>query len=341
MGNGNGGLVILDGPDACGKTTLAKALLDGDEAGYVHLTYDPTWEDPNRTLWKLQYFSLVKAAIRLDQGKLTVIDRHWMSEQVYARVYRGGSDLTAESRQWDRVIQRLCGVYVICAPQPESATSRHHMMHEERSEMYPPSDDILAVARKFRKLYDGNWPGQVSDYAEFLMSQGGMRMREDALLYDIDVDGDNLRMVCSSVQRALNRLQVTQYPPAFSYNKGNYLGHPSRAKFLFVGERINPKKRGMWPFIDYGASSRTLGNVLQDLQFDERDAMWTNAYAADEHVKTLVEWFPHLKVIALGGEAVAYLEEIDVPCFKVVHPAFAQRFNKVDFFKVQLGEVLR
>jgi tRNA uridine 5-carbamoylmethylation protein Kti12 len=65
------GLVILDGPDAVGKTTLARELLkasgdkivkcaDGDEySGYVHLQYYP-----DKELWRLQYYTLIKAAWR-------------------------------------------------------------------------------------------------------------------------------------------------------------------------------------------------------------------------------------------------------------------------------------
>lgn len=335
-----GGVVILDGPDACGKTTLANTLLNGDDAGYLHLSYNPEWQDPNRDLWKLQYFALVKAAIRLQMGKLTVIDRHWMSEQIYARVYRGGSTMNAESRQWDRVIQRLCGVYVICAPRPDSAVARHAKTHDERSEMYKPSKQIDEVARRYRDLYYGNQAALCSDYAEQLSIGGMMRDREDATGYDIDKDGDDLRAVCARIRVHLTTRQLTQYPPAFNYSKGNFLGHPRHAKFLFVGERINPKKTGRWPFVDYGASSQTLGDALQQLQFDETHAMWTNAYAEDEHVPTLVNWFPHLRVIALGGKAACYLDEMRIGHKTVVHPAFARRFDKVKLFHDQLKVAL-
>lgn len=335
----SGGLVILDGPDAVGKTTLANKILDGDDGGYVHLTYDSSWSDPDRELWKLQYFSLIKAAIRLGQGKTTVIDRHWMSEQIYARVYRGGSNLNAECRQWDRVIQRLCGVYVICAPDAESATARHRMMHGQRAEMYSPTPQIFEVAQGFRKLYFGaNISG--CDYAGWLTTTGGMSDREDALLYDVDKHGDDLDNVVDRIDVHLSTRQATQYPPAFNYSKGNFLGHPRRARFLFVGERINPNKSGRWPFIDYGSSSRTLCEVFARCGFNETEGMWTNAYAEDEHVQTLLEWFPHLKVVSFGAEASVYLEEKRVQHHRAVHPAYARRFNKMDEMVEQLGSIL-
>lgn len=337
---GMSGLVILDGPDAVGKTTLANALLNGDRDGYVHLTYDSSWSNPNRELWKLQYVSLLKAQIRLEQGKLTVIDRHWMSEQVYARTYRGGSGMNAESRQWDRVVQRLCGVYVICAPSAESARERHHAQSKSRYEMYPPDDRIFDVARRFRDLWLGSNTTD-DDYASSLMRKGGMRLRQDAALYDIDEHGHDLDGVCWGILRKLDSIHNTQYPSAFTRKKGNYLGHPHNAKFLFVGERINPSKAGRWPFVDYGASSATLCEALSRCDFDETQGMWTNAYAEDEHVPTLMEWFPYLRVIALGEVAALYLEGIGIPYSKVVHPSYARRFGRTGLIYEQLEEALR
>ena len=330
------GLVILDGPDACGKTTLAKELLKGDMTGYVHLTYDKNWADPNLTLWKLQWTSLVKAAIRLGQGKLTVIDRHWMSEQIYARVYRQGSSLTAECRMWDRVVQRLCGVYVICAPQVESATRRHAKMHDERSEMYEPSPSIQEIARKYLLLYFGNDGNCDNDYAGFLSRSGGLQLRDDCCHYDLDHDGNRLDWVVKTIMERVEKRIRTQYPPALTYTYGNYLGHPSNAKYLFVGERINPNKRGPWPFVDYGASSATLSNALHRLDFDETTALWTNAFADDQHAKLLSRLYPRLRVFAFGEAASIYLEENDVQHSRIVHPAFAKRFGKTDDLETQL-----
>ncbi len=328
------GLVMLDGPDAVGKTTLAKALLDDDMAGYVHMEY---W--PDRELWRAQYFALYKAMIRSSLGLLTVIDRHWPSELIYSRSYREGTHMSAEARGWDRVMKRLCGVYVICAPNPASAASRHAEQSKIRKEMYKPSDTILQVAQRYYDLWYGNPFGHDRDYAEQLALKGGMQQRNDSIIYDIDVHGSNLRMFCGYIFAMMEALQDAQYPPALLKDHTNFLGHVSTGKFLFVGERINPRKTGRWPFIDFGASSRTLSNILHDLQFDEGEGLWTNAYARDEHVERLVAEYK-LNVIALGNEASRSLVKSGVPHTTVFHPSYAKRFSKVPELREQLYKIL-
>lgn len=333
------GVIILDGPDAVGKTTLARKLLDGDDAGYIHLTYDPKWDDPDRTLWRMQFFAMVRAAVRFARGKLTVIDRHWMSEQIYARVYRDGTMMNGESRGWDRVVQRLCGVYVICAPAPASAWQRHRKTLGERPEMYKSDDEILRVADRYRSLWFGQRVGPVRDYVEFL-SVKGMCGRPDAVHYDIDHEANQLDEVIGRIKDQLFNLQRLQYNAAFDISQSNYLGHLLEARILFVGERINPKKSGYWPFIGYGASSRVISDALQGLNFNERHGLWTNAIADDLHVRRLVEILPSLKVIALGSLASYELEKIGVDHRLVYHPSFVMRFNQREQFQQSLGEAM-
>jgi hypothetical protein len=331
------GLIILDGPDAVGKTTLANRILGGDMSGYIHLTYDPNWDDPDRTLWRMQYFTLIKAAWRFSRGLMTVIDRHWMSEQIYARVYRDGSTMNGESRGWDRVIQTLCGVYVICAPDPNSATLRHAKTLQEREEMYAADDKILQVATAYYNLWHGTPFNETRDYFQQLSGKG-MKKRFDAVHYDIDTQSSPEKMddVIAEIYTRLAGLKSTQYQAPF-VGQPNYLGHPRKAEFIFVGEQINPKKTGRWPFIDYGASSRAISDVLNELRFDEQRAIWTNAIADDHHVGKLLAYYPDLKIIALGGKAWSQLTNLGHPVHgQVFHPAYAKRFNEMDQLREQL-----
>lgn len=329
------GLVILDGPDAVGKTTLAEHLLDGDMTGYVHLDYRP-----DRELWRLQYFALIKAAWRMSHGGLTVIDRHWPSEQIYSRAYREGTHMAAESRGWDRVMQRLCGVYVICCPSVESAVERHAKSHSGREEMYAPGPQIADVAQRYLDLWRGKSGVTRNDYVLSLTANGGMTNRYDCLRYNIDTEGDNLRAVCQRIFDRISDLKGSQYAPALDYLTPNFLGHAKKADVLFVGERINPKKSGRWPFIDFGASSAALSGVLDLINFDETRGLWTNAHANDRHVMSLLEAAPELKVIALGGEADLYLCGVGVKHNVVYHPSYAKRFCKLDALARQLINAL-
>lgn len=329
--NNLGALVVIDGPDAAGKTTLANYLLGCDaNVGYIHLGYAE-----GKDLWRMQYFALLKAAIRLSQGKLTVIDRHWPSEQIYSRTYRGGSNMTAEARGWDRVIRRLCGVYVMAVPTPDSAVFRHS---KKSVEMFPPGPLIRDVANHYWNLWHGHHFGDHSDYTGTITLSGGMVARDDTIRYDIDQHGFDL--VAHRIYDKLLTVRRFQYPHASDYSKPNFLGNLGTAKFLFVGERINPNKSGLWPFIDYGASSAALSNILHELRFDETHGVWTNAYAKDQHIETLLELKPDLKVIAFGGAAGENLEQRGIAHRQVFHPAYAKRFGQTAMLTLQLGDVL-
>ena len=78
----NHGIIVLDGPDGAGKTTLAKYLQGHYGAKYIDMTYR----------WKKNQFeyhtAAIHHAIQLSQKQLVVIDRWWMSENIYADVYR-------------------------------------------------------------------------------------------------------------------------------------------------------------------------------------------------------------------------------------------------------------
>ncbi len=335
-----GGVVVLEGPDAAGKTTLAYELLDGDLNGYVHLSYSTAWSD--RYLWELQMAAMLKAAKRLSEGKLTVIDRHWISA-LYQKVYFDKYHLVAEARGWDRVLQRLCACYVICAPSPTSVMHRHAKEAARREEMYKPDARMGEVARRYWNLWYGN-PTTVEDYSTFITDTGGFSRRDDAVLYDIDTHGSRLDVVIDEIKSCLARRIVSQYSPALVDRQRNFVGHVKDAEFVFVGERFNTNKPyRLWPFIDFGGCSRFISEVLQELRFDERRAVWTNAHSdsGDCHLEALAKMrsLKPLTFIALGASADEVLDDMGIPHYKLNHPSYAQRFNRSELFKEQLRRI--
>ena len=77
-------IIVLDGPDAVGKTTLANKIVEMyPNTKYLHLTYR----------FKDKIFDYHTAAIRLAskwaKTHNVIIDRWWPTEAWYATVYRG------------------------------------------------------------------------------------------------------------------------------------------------------------------------------------------------------------------------------------------------------------
>lgn len=163
-------LIILDGPDGSGKTTLAMAL-KARGCGYIHLTYR----------WPRCMFTYHLAAARyavslaIKSCMPTVIDRWWPSEIAYAAVYRGGSAWPLIGVNLDKVLRGCGGQYVFCLPATREAyLSRFSKLAVSRYEMFP---DVV----KAGLVYD--------EYIKILTSMFG---RVDVSEYDLDNHGKDI-----------------------------------------------------------------------------------------------------------------------------------------------------
>lgn len=340
---------VLDGADAVGKTVLAEHFIkacgtwtppgcpEQARTKYIHMTYIKN----NREMFLANYMALLRAQKWLSMGYNVILDRGWMSENIYAGVYRGGSGLAYDVRGLDRVIRRLCGIYVVCAPVVLSAVVRHATMSKKRVEMYEPDVRIAAIAQRYRDL----WHGAVDvverecydDYVQHIIDRGGMRMRQDAMLYDLDERGHDLDSVLNEVLDMSKERRESQIDIGLDLNSPNFVGHAADAGFVMVGDKINPNKKGRWPFIDYGASSRTISKALHVLGVDETSLMWTNANDDPDHLKEIFEFSPDIRAVALGGNAVKKCESLGVPHKSVYHPSFVGRFGRMNDFLQQLS----
>ena len=74
------GIIVIDGCDGTGKTTLAEAICRRYDGVYIHNTY--RWP----TKMPLYHTAALHRALKLAKTRLVVIDRLWMSEAIYAEV---------------------------------------------------------------------------------------------------------------------------------------------------------------------------------------------------------------------------------------------------------------
>lgn len=349
------GLVILDGPDAVGKTTLAKELLrrtgEAGVDGYIHNTWDPGWTPDPDTVWcRNLTAALLKAAIRLAQGKLTVIDRHWMSEETYAKVYRTRSSITAESRAFDRVVHRLGGVYVICAPGDiPRAVENFHRMASERSELYAPDERMGTVLQRYLDLWGGREATGLAepfDYVDQITARGGLVGKPYALRYDMFDHGAYMDETFSMVAGCLRDRLAGQFPFALEDWRvaGSFLGHRSTGETVFVFEKplLSGAVVSRWPFVNRLRSSVFLSNQLHVAGFDEAKGLWisSSCRAGMEQVAQA----PGVKrVIAFGYEAEKAAKEFFPRELvrEVFSPGEAVKYSQENAFGQELQEALR
>jgi hypothetical protein len=142
-------IIIIDGPDACGKTTWARAYCDRYNGRYIHLTL-------REKMLEHQAVSL-HMACKWSADRPVVIDRHWISEQIYGGVYRGGTQIAQQALNLDELIVDVIGaVYVIAILQnPRTMAHAHAEMSMIRDEMYVPDQRTLEVANGYYDLWHG------------------------------------------------------------------------------------------------------------------------------------------------------------------------------------------
>jgi len=326
------GIIVIDGCDGTGKTTLAEAICKRHDGVYIHNTY--RW--PSKM--PLYHTAALHRALKLSRSRLVVIDRLWMSEAIYAEVYRNGSPWPHMGRMIDRIIRKVGGVYIL-TQSPANHAEKFEQLKGEREEMY---DNVDHVRKRFDELFEGGLSGHDYDYAQQL-SVFGMRMRDDVLPYRYDVEGTNLDVYIDMVMSVLQSRLMKQYEPALHLHTKNFAGHLHEANIIFVGDKANSKMRAVsWPFYDFANCSEFFADALHSLSFDETRAIYINAHDGNGplYVNDCLRAKPYMKVICFGNQAYDTMSDFTRKIHKVMHPSYAKRFNKRQEFLLQLEEVI-
>lgn len=325
--NKNTGIIILDGPDATGKTTLQEFFVSEYNAIPIHLTW--TKELAPR-MFDYQTEKMLEA-IELSSTNLVIVDRHWISEKIYGNVLRGGSPWPLMGKMMDRIWRKHAALYVITLPVQsklgfEMAVSRHR---DNIDDKHPYGDaQFMQLLIQYSEFYNANFT------------------RHDMIPYMIEFEGCNLKSFCERALSRLSYLQDAQYKPALLPANQNICGHLSKANFLFIGERVNRKDNIFaWPFYEYRNTSLFFAEVLNEIFIDETRFMWTNAYDEFNNYNVMINdlLIKHgLTPIVLGNEA---LDALHKHGFKhltsIMHPSYAKRFNKREEFKAAIRSSLQ
>ena len=321
-----GNIIVLEGPDAVGKTTLAKAFNEHskDPVKYLHLSYR----------WKDKIFDYHTAAMKLASrwaynGYNVLIDRWWPSEACYATVYRNGSPWPLQGRMHDRVMLKYGGHYVYCLPD-EDTIKRFEKLKTQREEY---ADNIDKVCQMYKDLYFGNRTAKdEGNFAHKMIKSGGVGSLPYVHMYTINRWGSHLKEYVENVLEHATRWRERQYHKALDPDYHNFVGYLPTAKYLFVGEQVRPKKHMYWPFIEYGNSSLHITKSLDELWFNEMEGVWANAYDEkgnpNHDLAEIISFNPKIKVILLGKSAAKVAETFGIKGELIYHPQWFRRFNE-------------
>lgn len=323
------GIILIDGPDAAGKTTLAKKICEKTEtAEYVHLG------KPNKgQAWAEHKAALVNAINSMKKGKLVVIDRHFLSEAVYGSVYREGSEYAYAARHVDRLLYRFGALRVICAPPVDYVLETHKKMIQEREEMY--HDKMYEVAKKYIEIWDGlDFVKDPEEYArkgymETLAITGGVSDKIGWYKYDVTIDGKNMDSYVEFLKYELNSIK-SLLPNEFFSDSENFTGWPRRHSVLLVGDQASGED-GAWPFMSNRGSSLYLAKILNNLQVDEARLCMMNINGPGGPIMLQTAKILCGRIIAMGRKAEQLLEQQKIFYHaRVRHPQHARRFTTHD-----------
>ena len=142
-------IILLEGADGCGKTTLANKLVKDYGAVYHHCSVtDNIYQLHKKTV----------EACLADNKRLHVIDRLYPSERVYSSVFRSG-----ESYDTDHFATTFEHKLVWCNI-PVANFVEHHVKFAER-EMY--KTNMMDVYLAYQTYFDKHLPDYVYDYTSY------------------------------------------------------------------------------------------------------------------------------------------------------------------------------
>ena len=272
------GLIILDGPDGSGKTTLAKEIVRQTGGRYMHLTY--RFKEKMFTY----HLAALHRAVKLSQTQMVVIDRLWMSELAYANAYRNGSKWPLMYRMLERIILKHAGLEVLCLPNDLSRQlDEYKALKASREEMY---HDIAPVCIEYHKLWDKvkTWPH--------------MR-RYDRHEWAIERVEDYANQLIVEQQAWQN----DQIDLALDPHNYNLCGHISPAQYLLVGAN----RKGWYPYVDYSPVSVHVAQVLDTLRIEEHQVMWTSYAASNFEADALIPTYDLLPFTLGQNEYVTWI----------------------------------
>jgi len=289
-------IIILEGPDGGGKTTLAERLRQvlGREKLANVVKHGPYIGMSSEDLCKT-FFRSMSQALTYDDH--VILDRSWLSEPIYGEVYRNGESRVDMQRR--RMLERVAltrGAVVIHC-QPEFALCVDTFNSRKDIEYLDTTEQL----------------GRVYDAYESLP----MRTCLPIVHYDYEKD---------TVEELLEKVMARSVPNRASgggcFKQGNIL------MLCDKGPRTNMRpSAAVIPFINFlndDGPSRMLAETLENEGVPESDLYWINTqnYLGAPTSAKFVNDLKPSRIFALGNNAYAWALNANIQAYKLPPPLY-------------------
>jgi hypothetical protein len=306
-------LVILEGPDGVGKTTLVNAIekrihqiAAADHQITVVHRGPPVHEE------MLEEYELPLQGYRPMTRQHIICDRWHLGEQIYGPLLRGESKLDLpRTRHIEWFLESRGAVLVNLVATPEEINERRRLDVSGGDQLVDTSNTTHLLDRYF----EATWFSGV-ETLEF-------SVREPVLPIELE------KVVRHAYQREMETRHLNEYP--------TYVGEIA-PMYLLLGDVRNQNRDIRWTsaFVPLGGSSGhyLIGNLPEDV------AMSCGiANSGEEDLVSLYMNLHQPMVVALGREAQRRCQEVEIPHGCAPHPQYARRFHHA--YGVEYGRVIR
>lgn len=291
-------ITIFEGNDGSGKSTLARQYAELTNACYRH--HDPCPRVTGNHLLKVYVEMMLPALLGYQD---VVMDRAWLSEQVYGSIIRRKDRVSCVgARLLERLALRCEVAMVLCAP-PFEVCQQVYRSRRAGEDLY--GEDLLRLV---------DW--------------GYTQRWQEGSLTDLPLITHAVHGHEETLWRELAAIHGHQEAHPVAWRTGGNL----LASVALVGDDFDPLRNEdlelRAPFGSLGAAgcSRWLVEKLSERGIKESDLFWVNS--SDSSFEEIAEeWLPGKTVYALGTTASKRLSATGISHVHVDHPQHAKRFR--------------
>lgn len=321
-------IIVIEGADGAGKTTLAHALMEAIPNGlgeYIHATRP---DDQ----WSYAAGLIDQAVASHRRGKVVVMDRLWISDNVYSWIHQHPSRSGINVRRQESVLNRYGAFYVMCTPHPRQLINEFRALSRNRDEMYAGKiEGMQLVMQRYYDLWHGGavpqgYGDRPEQYTDQLSVLSPMNKRPLTFLYDrftVAPPSNWKHTLYEFIE--MNVAPFLKADVASTFTRGdewmNLTGSLLTCKALLVaGHEVGYMRPMWWPMFDREGDAYFLTQSLHRAGIPELDVAVMHAYTRHNMsispLAKAVDWLqthrPDVKIVALGPDATIALEELGV-----------------------------